>query len=621
MARFLAFLLLATLTGSHSAAWQLVTKDALPSDDLSNKCIDALVANISCPQHISTFPSTDYVSASSLEEACTSACRTSLAEYTASLKSQCSEQDVVVWNPNSAEPEHVSVLGTTLFYHFNQKCIKDDQRWCNVWAHEQSGDKEESSAEPSSTTARECDNCAIKQMQLQAGSPDGYDLQPDYKSLTEKCQKTGFPLATTVSSNSPTSVSTAKPQRTCDGDEYIIKESDTCRTVSRSLNVATALLLRDNDLQAFCADFPSEGNRLCIKNKCNVHVVTNDDTCASIAKAAQISQVQLYTWNPILGEACRNIASSVGDTVCLEPPGDEEYTPLKTSTLESTTSTAEPSAAPVPSDIANGTTKHCAQYYRVVTGDYCNKVIVKYSIPLEDFLFLNQGVNQNCTNLFAKESYCIEPAGPIEKYRDHPDYVPPLESVSETPFDSLPEATFTVPRITDLPKKLPLAEETRNDCFLYADGSDLHSDSSWLFDVSECERLVPVWGITLEELQNWNPSLNTSSDNCEMDVKYRYCMKAHREDAPSPAPEDESTAPSATTKSTTSSAIPSSTELPIRDGVVESCKEYKPFLAPHTCQDMLDDNSITIKEFYKWNPPVGAECGNLWPGYRYCVKA
>ncbi|GKU03002.1 unnamed protein product [Fusarium langsethiae] len=516
VARFLTLSLLMALT-RHSTAWQLVTKDALPSDDLSNKCIDALVADISCPQHISTFPSTDYVSVSSLEEACTSSCRDSLSEYAASLKSQCSEQDVV-WNPNSAEPKHISVIGTTLFYHFNQKCIQDDQRWCNVWAHEQSGDKEESSAKPSSA-ARECDNCAIKQMQFQAGSPDGYDLQPDYKSLTAKCQKTGFPLATTVSSNFPTSVSTTEPQATCDGDEYIIKKSDTCRSVSKSLNVATALLLRDNDLQAFCADFPSEGNKLCIKNKCKVHVVTNDDTCASIAKAARISQVQLYTWNPILGDACRNIASSVGDTVCLEPPGDKEYTPSKTSTLGSTTSTAEPSAAPVPSDIANGTTKHCAQYYRVMTDDYCNKVIVKYSIPLEDFLFLNQGVNQNCTNLFAKESYCIEPVGPIEKYPNHPDYVPLLESVSEIPWDSLPKATFTVPR---RPEKLPLAKGTRKDCFLYADGSDLHLDSSWVFDGSECERLVRAWRITLEELQNWNPTLNTSSESCEMDVRREY---------------------------------------------------------------------------------------------------
>ncbi|EXM15456.1 hypothetical protein FOTG_16192 [Fusarium oxysporum f. sp. vasinfectum 25433] len=139
--------------------------------------------------------------------------------------------------------------------------------------------------------------------------------------------------------------------------------------------------------------------------------------------------------NPIFYDACRNIARSVDDTICLEPPADDNYTPSRTSTLGSTTPTSEPSATPVPTEISNGTTNNNAQYYRVEAGDYCNKAIIKYSITLGDFLFLNQGVNQNYTNSFAEEDSIVEPVGPIQNYPDHPDYVPPIATVSKIPFD------------------------------------------------------------------------------------------------------------------------------------------------------------------------------------------
>lgn len=45
-----------------------------------------------------------------------------------------------------------------------------------------------------------CDNCIIKQLQFQAGSPieGGFSLQSRYSSLTSSCSKTGFPLATST---------------------------------------------------------------------------------------------------------------------------------------------------------------------------------------------------------------------------------------------------------------------------------------------------------------------------------------------------------------------------------------------------------------------------------------
>jgi hypothetical protein len=43
-------------------------------------------------------------------------------------------------------------------------------------------------------------------------------------------------------------------------------------------------------------------------------------------------------------------------------------------------------------------------------------------------------------------------------------------------------------------------------------------------------------------------------------------------------------------------------------------------VAPDTCAMVLEENQLTIKQFFAYNPAVGADCANLWLGYRYCVR-
>ncbi|KAL2672956.1 hypothetical protein Neosp_013674, partial [[Neocosmospora] mangrovei] len=202
---------------------------------------------------------------------------------------------------------------------------------------------------------------------------------------------------------------------------------------------------------------------------------------------------------------------SVGDSICLEPHNDEDYT---SPTHASTTQAPKPTAAPVPSSIANGTNENCAQYYFVQEGDYCNQIIVKFGISLADFLFLNQGINAECTNLMAEDSYCVAPVGPINMYPGHPDYVDPTSTIPDIPFSDLPKATFTPPAITD---------------------------------------------------------------------------------ESGPATTSTSTASTLTTDTT---AKPTETELPIRDGAAEGCTKYYAVVPPQTCQEVLDANNLTIAEFY-----------------------
>ncbi|KAJ3529969.1 hypothetical protein NM208_g9529 [Fusarium decemcellulare] len=559
-------------------AWQYISPDALPSDSLSNSCKAALVVNLDCPRQVASFFEREPVPVASLEEACTSACRTSLANFETSLKTECGEEDVIEYDPG-ADPVHISIVATDIYYHLVRTCIKDGDRWCNAWAFENSPDRVSSTSGSTASTVTAsvdmCDNCVIKPFQFLAGTSysNGYALQADYSTLTESCSKTGFPLATT--------------------------------SISKANDVATAWMLYDNSLKAFCASFPSEGEKICIMNKCKTYTIQADDTCQGIAVAANISMVQLYT--------C--------DTICLEPHDDEDYAPI---TRTTTTLMPKPTAAPVPSNIANGTNENCAQFYSVQIGDYCNQIIMAFSISLQDFLFLNQGINAECTNLFAEESYCVAPVGPINMYPGHPDYVDPVTVTPDVAFSDLPNATFTAPVMTGLPTYLPRANGTRKDCLIYIDGTDLQVDMSWSFSFSACAELAGTWEMSLDELQNWNPSLNATSPDCAFSEDFSYCMAAYKKlNTYTGEDESESAATSTTTASTASTdttAEPTETELPIRDGAAEGCTKYYAVVPPQTCQEVLDANNLTIAEFYAMNPSIGAECTNLWPNYRYCVE-
>lgn len=100
-----------------------------------------------------------------------------------------------------------------------------------------------------------------------------------------------------------------------------------------------------------------------------------------------------------------------GAQVCINAPGKPYVIPTLSVLAPSVVSTA----APVPTDVANGTNTSCGKYYKVVPGDYCNMIVIKFGISLSDFIFLNPVINANCTNLFAYESYCVESVGDSER--------------------------------------------------------------------------------------------------------------------------------------------------------------------------------------------------------------
>ncbi|KAK7424858.1 hypothetical protein QQZ08_008488 [Neonectria magnoliae] len=126
-----------------------------------------------------------------------------------------------------------------------------------------------------------------------------------------------------------------------------------------------------------------------------------------------------------------------------------------------------------PFNITNGTNENYVGFYSVQVGDYYNQIILGFSISLQDFLFLNQGVNAECTNLFAEELHCVSPVGLINMYPSGPDYVDPITTTADVVFGDLAKATFTALAITGFPTDLPRANDTRKDCTIYLNSTGL----------------------------------------------------------------------------------------------------------------------------------------------------
>jgi len=251
-------------------------------------------------------------------------------------------------------------------------------------------------------------------LRFQAGSAyyNGPQLRASslYESKTSSCEITGYPL--TVSDpvfTAPVPTTTDTPPSTCTGATYNIAPGDDCHSISLSQGIGTGWLLADNGLTADCVNFPTTGT-LCLANGCSVHTVATSDTCESISRSYQITVAQLKGWNPIINAGCYNLPKMIGSQICVSVPGTP-YTPPPSITLAPSIPLTP---APIPTDIADQTNEYCGKYYQVRIGEYCNLLVLKYAISLSDFSFLNPAINENCTNLFAEESYCVQAVGDSE---------------------------------------------------------------------------------------------------------------------------------------------------------------------------------------------------------------
>jgi hypothetical protein len=47
-------------------------------------------------------------------------------------------------------------------------------------------------------------------------------------------------------------------------------------------------------------------------------------------------------------------------------------------------------------------------------------------------------------------------------------------------------------------------------------------------------------------------------------------------------------------------------------GYIESCTVFEDIPLGWGCADIFDYYSLTVEQFYEYNPAVGSDCSNLW---------
>ncbi|KAL8902634.1 MAG: hypothetical protein Q9207_004516 [Kuettlingeria erythrocarpa] len=263
-----------------------------------------------------------------------------------------------------------------------------------------------------------------------------------------------------------------------------------------------------------------------------------------------------------------------GSQVCVSSPGRPYVTP----TISLVAPTIATTAAPAPTDVASGVNPRCGKYYHVVVGDYCNMIVIKFHITLDDFIFLNPSINSNCTNLFADESYCVQAVGDINTYSGRAGYSTPTTQGPITgKYNDLPDATYVSPTATSTSK--PFANGTRSDCNNYFDGDIFQSDITGTNWKSQC----------LGDTNSSTCSFQTG--NCQSGFAIF---------------------------SGVSSIIPL---IYGQDGATPNCTRFVDIEEGWICEDILTVYGLTIAQFFAYNSAVKADCSGLWLGYQYCIRA
>ncbi|KAK4220509.1 hypothetical protein QBC38DRAFT_526748 [Podospora fimiseda] len=522
-----------------------------------------------------------------LSKACIDGCENGLLAYERAVVAACAHDTWQGYDEDGPGGEQLGTIPSLLRYLYSVICLRDNGRWCNALAGVAA-----QAADPGSLiqgpiglidgVPSPCDMCFIKSLRIQVSVSyfDGPALVDAliYENKTSSCGIKNMPRTTSalgITLRGRPTLPTSAPY---------------------------------NKLAAWCHDFPTSG-LLCIVNKRKITIVPPNATCSATAASENITEVLLKFWNPVLNAGCYNIGKLEGHQLCFSPPGPIYVDPHPIDLAPTSASTP----APVPTNLANGTSTHCGRYYEVQPDEYCNLLAIRLRISLADFLFLNPAFDANCTNLFAYESYCIQPVGDIATYLGQPgasptSLAPSIPFIPPSPILPTVTVAFPAPANTQAPKdgQLPISPGTRQDCYRYFNGFSFQDarDLAGTTCINQCQRAAAILTIDWGNMQFWNSDLaSIKSPACSFNPAYRYC----RQLIPSP--------------SQTPEPPPPDHELPAREGAISTCMRYADVPGDWECKDVLLNYNLTIAQFFKYNLPVNADCSGLWPNMTYCIRA
>ncbi|EFQ99447.1 LysM domain-containing protein [Nannizzia gypsea CBS 118893] len=313
--------------------------------------------------------------------------------------------------------------------------------------------------------------------------------------------------------------------------------------------------------------------------------------CAYFEQKWGVSHANFVYWNPSVKNDCSGIKA--GNSYCVDAekeapgtssssssaPGSTTATAGTTTTSGATTPTQPtPTTNPTPSPTQDGMVNTCAKFYQAVSGDTCDKIVIKYgTFTLKNFVTWNPAVKGDCSGLWAGYYYCVGVPG-----------------------------TPTAPPSTTMPPT-PTAPSGPSP----TQGGIIATCRQWYKAESgdTCLKIVDKYRtFSLAQFQSWNPAVG--SDCTGLWAGYYYCIGI-----PGTPTQPTSTSTSRPPTTTTPSG-PS----PTQPGIISTCNRFHQAVAGDSCYVIANKyGTFTVEQFIKWNPAVNSDCSALFLGYYYCI--
>ncbi|GKU22227.1 unnamed protein product [Fusarium langsethiae] len=305
------------------------------------------------------------------------------------------------------------------------------------------------------------------------------------------------------------------------------------------------------------------------------HQAGKGETCAKIiSNFGTFDFDTFFKWNPAVNADCSGIWA--GYYYCVSVPGTPTQKPSATSPKPTATGGVQ-----TPSPIQEGLVKNCNKFHQITSTTTCASIKSYYNLPLSQFIAWNPDVQDDCSNLWAGYWVCVG----VEGYK-------PTTTTKATSTTTLPANGISTPS--------PIQNGISKNC------NKFHKVQS----TTTCTSIENYYNVPFATFYSWNPAVGK---NCEsLLTNYWVCVGVVGWSPPT-----KTTTTKAATTTKPSNGI--STPLPIQANMVGNCNKFHPVSSTTTCSSIQNYYSISLSDFGKWNPTVGANCANLWAGYNVCV--
>ncbi|KAJ8117941.1 hypothetical protein OPT61_g989 [Boeremia exigua] len=234
------------------------------------------------------------------------------------------------------------------------------------------------------------------------------------------------------------------------------------------------------------------------------------------------------------------------------------------------------------------TTEYCTWWFENDGSVACTDMPATWAITLADLRRWNPSITAECGNFETGKSYCVEAF-------NEPEPVPTSSSVVSSSSTPTPTSSGGAPGPTQ-----PGTVENCNRWDFVNEGED-------------CNTFINKYpGLKLSDLTKWNTGIG---DQCQTLWGGVYVCTS----VPGWTP----TIPSSSTKPSSTVPTPTNgiqTPTPIQPGMVNNCDAFYFVKDGDYCSAIAQKNSISLSQFYAWNPNVGTDCGGLWLDVYVCVS-